>query len=70
MTSEALTVSMDSPLSLSLSFFLSRAFALAVVDKTAVVTFVGASFEGGLVSGGYAKRLGRAFDTNSNLGAL
>lgn len=43
---------MDSPLSLSLSFFLSRAFALAVVDNTAVVTLLGASFEGGLVAGG------------------
>lgn len=46
----------------------SLALTFAVVDRTAVATFATASFLGGLVEGGYAKRLGRAFETNSNLG--
>ena len=59
------TKSIPSP---SAAFFFSRAFALAVVDKTAVATFVTVSFLGGFVAGGYAKRLGRASEMNSNLG--
>ena len=51
------------------AFFFSLAFALAVVDKTAVATFVTASFLGGCIGAGYAKRLGFALDRNSNFGA-
>ena len=51
------------------AFFFSLALALAVVDKTAVATFVTASFFGGFVGAGYANRLGLALEMNSNFGA-
>jgi hypothetical protein len=51
------------------AFFFSLAFTLAVVDKTAVATLVNVSFFGGFVDAGYAKTLGLAFETYSNLGA-
>ena len=65
-----LTISMASPSTAAFSFSLvfSLAFAFAVVESTAVATFSTVSFVGGLVGGGYANRLGRAFDTKSNLG--
>jgi hypothetical protein len=44
------------------AFFFSLALTFAVVDRTAVATFVTVSFFGGLVKVGYAKRLGLAFD--------
>ena len=53
----------------SAAFLFSRALALAVVDSTAVATFVTASFFGGFVAAGYAKRLGLALETNSSFGA-
>lgn len=55
-----LTRSMASPS--TAAFFFSLALTLAVVERTAVATFVTASFFGGLVDVGYAKRLGRALD--------
>ena len=67
------TVSIASPFAVaaafSFSFVFSRAFAFAVVESTAVATLVTDSLVGGFVEGGYANRLGRAFDTNSNFGA-
>ena len=51
------------------AFFFSLAFTLAVVDKTAVATLATVSFFGGFVDAGYAKMLGLAFETYSNLGA-
>ena len=51
------------------AFFFSLALALAVVDKTAVATFVTVSFFGGFVGAGYANRLGLALEMNSNFGA-
>ena len=57
---------MISPSAAALRF--SRAFTFAVVDNTAVATFVTVSFFGGLVGEGYAKILGLTFDTKSNLG--
>ncbi len=51
------------------AFFLSLAFALAVVDRTAAATLVTVSFFGGFIGEGYAKRLGLTFETNSNFGA-
>lgn len=62
-----LTVSIASPS--AAAFLFSRALTLAVVDRTAVATFVIASFLGGFVDDGYAKRLGLAADTKSNLGS-
>jgi hypothetical protein len=62
-----LTKSMASPS--AAAFFFSLAFTLAVVDRTAVATLAIVSFFGGLIDGGYAKRLGLAFETYSNLGA-
>lgn len=61
---------MASPSTAAFSFSLvfSLAFAFAVVDNTAVATFSTVSFVGGFVDGGYAYRLGRAFDIKSNLG--
>ena len=50
------------------AFFFSLAFTLAVVDRTAVATLVKVSFFGGFVDAGYAKTLGLAFETYSNLG--
>ena len=58
-----LTVSIASP-----AFFRSRALTLAVVDKTAVATFATTSFLRGFVDGGYANKLGRAFEMKSILG--
>ena len=52
----------------SFSAFLARAFALLVVERTAVATFSITSEVGGFVAGGYAKRLGFAFDTTLNFG--
>lgn len=60
------TTSIGSPS--AAAFFFSRAFTLAVVDKTAVATFVIASFLAGLVELGYANSDGFAFETNSNFG--
>lgn len=51
------------------AFLFSLAFTLAVVDNTAVATFVTASFLGGVVGEGYANRLGLALETKSNTGA-
>ena len=51
------------------AFFFSLALAFAVVDKTAVATFVTVSFLGGCIGEGYANRLGLALDRNSNFGA-
>jgi hypothetical protein len=50
------------------AFFFSRAFTLAVVERTAVATFATVSFFAGFVEDGYAKRLGFALDMNANLG--
>ena len=61
-----LTTSIGSPS--AAAFFFSRAFTLAVVDRTAVATFVIASFLAGFVELGYANSEGLAFETNSNLG--
>ena len=60
------TTSIGSPS--AAAFFFSRAFTLAVVERTAVATFVIASFLAGLVELGYANNAGLAFETNSNLG--
>jgi hypothetical protein len=60
------TTSIGSPS--AAAFFFSRAFTLAVVESTAVATFVIASFLVGLVELGYANNAGLAFETNSNLG--
>jgi hypothetical protein len=54
--------------SASAAFFFSRALTLAVVERTAVATFVGASFFAAFVVGGYAKRLGFAFEVKLNWG--
>lgn len=51
------------------AFRFSRAFCLAVVERTAVATFVTASFLGGFVGEGYANKLGFALEWNSNVGA-
>ena len=68
-----LTVSIASPFSVaaafSFSLVFSRAFTFAVVERTAVVTLATDSLVGGFVGEGYAKRLGRALETNSNFGA-
>ena len=61
-----LTVSMASPS--AAAFFFSLALTLAVVDSTATATFETASFLGGFIAGGYANKLGLAFETNSNRG--
>lgn len=58
-----LTVSIASP-----AFFRSRALTLAVVDRTAVATFATTSFLRGFVDGGYANKLGRAFEMKSIFG--
>ena len=54
----------------SFSLVFSRALVLAVVDRTAVVTALETdSLEAAFVAGGYANKLGRAFEVNSNFGA-
>lgn len=50
------------------AFRLSLAFTFAVVESTAVAIFAAVSFFGGVAGAGYANRLGRAFEMNSNLG--
>lgn len=64
---DELTAATVSPSAAALRF--SRAFAFAVVERTAVATLATASFFGGLVGEGYANRLGFELERNSNLGA-
>ena len=54
------TVAIESPS--ATAFFFSLALTFAVVDKTAVVTVMTASFLGGFVMEEYANKLGPAFD--------
>lgn len=62
-----LTAATVSPSAAALRF--SRAFAFAVVERTAVATLATASFFGGFVGEGYANKLGFELERNSNLGA-
>lgn len=61
------TISIASPS--AVAFFFSLALTFAVANRTAVATFVTASFFNGFVDAGYANKLGFTFETYSNLGA-
>lgn len=65
-TNHPLTVSIASESAAAFRF--SLAFTFAVVESTAVAIFAAVSFFGGVAGAGYANRLGRAFEMNSNLG--